>query len=147
MYCTRVSTTTLLLLWWLGWVVFCGVVDCVFAKAGVVAYVFTKAIFFGSRVLLYLLHLMAVSQANELYGLHSFSPCMIFFSSSCILTWLVVGHLHWKGQFLRVRFPCKCLWLWMFIATFIHSKDSISLAILQLARSSCQILTTIQTSP
>jgi hypothetical protein len=42
-YWTMASSMTLLLLWWLGWVVFCGVVGHVFANAGVVTYISTKA--------------------------------------------------------------------------------------------------------
>ncbi len=62
----------------------------------------------------------------------NFSPCTIFFSSSCILTWLIRS-LVLERPILGVQFPHKCLWLWLFLAAFIHSKYSISLTILQLA--------------
>jgi hypothetical protein len=72
-----------------------------FAKEELLPMFLQRHMLFGSCVLFYLLNLMAIYKpVNFLDSNHTgFSPCMTFFSSSCILSWLIVGHLCWKGQF------------------------------------------------
>jgi hypothetical protein len=85
-YWTIANNTTPLLLWWLGWAIFCGVGGLVFVKVGVVAYVSAKAECFWLVVCFSICWIQWLFYKPTKFvdsNQTGFSPWMIFFSSSC----------------------------------------------------------------